>query len=285
MKVFLSWSGELSKSIALELREWLPQVIQGLKPWLSSEDIAKGSRWSGKIAEELAHSKTAVFCLTQENTMEPWLNFEAGAVSNTEWKTNVCTYLFDLKPTDFTGPLTQFQATVCTKDDTFRLVTTLNTAQGEGALEEKRLEKSFNKFWPDLENRLEEIRNTTQSAKPKKAKRSIEDMVEETLNRVREIQKQSDASEFKPLWASDPISKTPGRYVIEGLPPNTVWTSLGQHDLNRLSALDILVTDKSGQPQLPLEDAPRFVKHAKVLSKAAAYASRKPAAPKTTKPK
>ena len=59
---------------------------------------------------------------------KPWLNFEAGAVSNTEWSSKVCTYLFGIKPADITGPLTQFQHTNCTKDDTLLLVSIINTA-------------------------------------------------------------------------------------------------------------------------------------------------------------
>ena len=192
MKVFLSWSGELSKSIAHELGEWLPQVIQGIKPWLSFKDIAKGSRWSLNIQKELAVSKAAVFCVTPDNPNEPWLNFEAGAVSNTEWSSKVCTYLFGIKPADITGPLTQFQHTNCTKDDTLLLVKTLNTAQGEGALEDKVLERSFTKFWPDLEGALNDIGTSTKQ--PAASKRSVVDMVEETLNIARELQKRDAAS-------------------------------------------------------------------------------------------
>ena len=82
MKVFLSWSGQLSKRVAEELRQWLPNVIQALEPWLSSEDIGKGSRWSSHVTSELAASKAGIICVTPDNHNAPWLNFEAGAISN-----------------------------------------------------------------------------------------------------------------------------------------------------------------------------------------------------------
>ena len=98
MKVFISWSGQRSHYIADSLRGWLPRVIQSLRPWMSDEDIAAGSRWLPEIAKELSDARVGVLCITPENQSSPWLLFEAGALSKTLDQTFVCPLLFDMRP-------------------------------------------------------------------------------------------------------------------------------------------------------------------------------------------
>ena len=53
MKVFISFSGERSLAVAKALRDWLPKVLQAVKPWLSATDMDKGTRWQTEIPKEL----------------------------------------------------------------------------------------------------------------------------------------------------------------------------------------------------------------------------------------
>lgn len=187
MKVFLSWSGDASRRVAEALREWLPNVVQAIEPWMSAEDIEKGARWSSDIAAELAKTKAGVVCVTASNQDAPWLNFEAGALSKTVDKAMVCPYLVGLRPTDLKGPLVQFQAAEATQGDTRKLLATLNRALGEDALSDKQLGKAFDIWWPELHQALTTIGSTAPSQTPTRPEREL---LEEILGIVREQVKQ-----------------------------------------------------------------------------------------------
>ena len=83
MGVFISWSGKNTKSyrVAVTLRDWLQQVVQGCSPWVSTQDIDAGERWGTELFTQLDKHSVGIICVTKENQAEPWLNFEAGALS------------------------------------------------------------------------------------------------------------------------------------------------------------------------------------------------------------
>lgn len=188
MKVFISWSGPRSKAVAQALHAWLPDVMQAIKPWISSEDIRKGKRWSLTLAQELENTHIGVICLTPENLREPWLLFEAGALSKLHKDAYVCTYLIDLLHTAVTGPLAEFQHTLATKEDTHQLIKTINAAMAEdqGQLTEVLLERAFQRLWPELQQKLEAL---PRPEEPEAPPRTSEDMLREILEIVRDLAK------------------------------------------------------------------------------------------------
>jgi hypothetical protein len=182
MKVFISWSGQRSAAVADALRYWLPKVIQALEPWMSADDVEKGTRWRSGIATELEQSSVGIICLTRENLDSTWIHFEAGALSKQQQNTYVCTLLFDLEPTDVREPLAQFQATRARKDDVRKLISTINNTLGDEKLPESELSEIFEVWWPKLEERLANIGELTTSAAPIRADREL---LEEILEIVR----------------------------------------------------------------------------------------------------
>ena len=63
MKVFISQSGPRSKAAASALRQWLPDVIQSIEPWMSAEDIDAGARWNSELTNKLAETRCGIICL------------------------------------------------------------------------------------------------------------------------------------------------------------------------------------------------------------------------------
>jgi hypothetical protein len=53
MQVFISWSGEPSRSIARALDPWLERVVQQVDAWIFTGDISSGARWNEKVAKPL----------------------------------------------------------------------------------------------------------------------------------------------------------------------------------------------------------------------------------------
>ena len=166
MKVFISWSGEVSHRVAVILRDWLPAVIQSIEPYVSSEDIDKGTRWSTDIAAELHASTYGLICLTKNNVAAPWINFEAGALGKSIDKSRVSPFLFRLKRSEVEGPLLQFQSTVLEKEDIHKLLKSINAACGSEGLEDARLAKSLDVWWPQLEQQLNAISEPHEAPEP-----------------------------------------------------------------------------------------------------------------------
>jgi hypothetical protein len=183
-KVFISWSGDLSKKLAEEVRLWLPGVLQFVKPYFTPNDIEKGTRWSTEIASELESSNAGIICLTKDNINKPWILFEAGALSKNFGKANVCTILFNLDSADFTGPLTSFQATKFDKTDFKKLLTTINNTGGESKLESTVLNDVFEMWWPKLETKIKTILDSHVNQEENNL-RSEREILEEVLELTR----------------------------------------------------------------------------------------------------
>ncbi|GEM_PF-2679523 len=202
MKIFISWSGERSRQTAEALKQWLKLVIQTLEPWISM-DMKKGKRWSPEIAGQLETAKMGIICLNSGNLEEPWILFEAGALAKIV-QSNVCTFLLDIQPTDVKEPLSQFQHTIFEKEDIWKLVSDINNVAkdtGATSLDDETLRKTFNTFWPELEERLKKIISSIHV--PKKITRKDREILEEVLEVVRRIEKSPQKGTMRTFYTMD----------------------------------------------------------------------------------
>ena len=148
MKLFISWSGEFSRKVAERLSIWIQIIIQTVDVFYSPEDIEKGENWGNRLSEELEQSNFGIICLTPENVLAPWINFEAGALSKAT-DSRVSAVMLGISPSDIKGPLARLQNTACTREDFFRLFQSINNSSDK-PLKPDVLKNAFDNSWERL---------------------------------------------------------------------------------------------------------------------------------------
>lgn len=186
MKVFISWSGPASRIVASALYEWLPVMIQRVRPWMSAEAIHAGQRWASEVSAELEASDFGIICITPINLGSPWLNFEAGALGKVATRSRVVPYLLDMEKSDVDGPLTQFQMVLSDEEGTYKMLQSVNAAvDDESRLSAERLRQQFEAFWPKIDERLDDARKALADDGQQQVTRSELEILNELLELAR----------------------------------------------------------------------------------------------------
>lgn len=190
MKVFIAWSGDQSKQIAEAIHWWLPHVLSFAQPYFSPVSI--GKIWNVEISRELGQSKIGIIAMTAEGLTSPWIMFEAGAIARViEQGGLVCPILFNIKTTELVGPLSHFNSIEFKQKEVRELVAAINKAVPEEAREPSFVDEAFNKWWPDLEQKVQAILAAARlPSVPARTDRDLlEDAVENTRAILREFEK------------------------------------------------------------------------------------------------
>jgi hypothetical protein len=192
MGVFLCWSGERSRShqIAKILKDRIPEILQTAETFLSAVDIPPGTQWMHQLRQALYRNSFGILCITPENKDNPWMHFEAGALWRTEENRRVCPLLYDIHPTDITGPLSQLQSKELNRRGFLEIIKEVNQYGASTKIDESVLTKTFDRVWPDVENDLSKV---TKRNLPN-PRRDQRDMVKEILMIVRSIQTEEQRS-------------------------------------------------------------------------------------------
>lgn len=188
MKIFISWSGDLSEAIAAELRSWLKKVVQSAEPWVSSKDLRLGDRWFSELGVKLNEMDFGIFCLTPGHTEAPWLLFEAGAIGKAVDRARVIPLLFGIEVSQITTPLSLFQLAKGDRQGIKDLVNLINkSAAPERQVDAADLDDIFELWWPKLECKVREILASSPEPTPKK--RETDDILEELVATVRSLER------------------------------------------------------------------------------------------------
>ena len=177
LKVFISWSGDRSKLVANALNDWLPEIIEVISPWVSTQHIDAGTRWSSEIDQQLKDTHFGIVCLTRENLQSPWILFESGALAKAVEVARVVPYLLGVPGADVNPPLGHFNYVTADRKGTLDLLRSLNTACGT-KYQEARLQKRFTTWWPELEKKLAAIpKEKNENGEPRHERELLEELI------------------------------------------------------------------------------------------------------------
>jgi len=182
--IFISWSGDRSKHIAQALKDWLKKVFRKaeLELFISTE-IEVGTLWSQRISQSLEKADYGILCLTEENLNEPWILFEAGALSKMADRGRVIPYLLyrDLSP--LKDPLARFHAVNANKDGTWELVSDLCKLLELPASDSDTIKETFDELmWEKLRERLDATPSPREIPTSERSNRAI---LEEIMEHIR----------------------------------------------------------------------------------------------------
>jgi hypothetical protein len=195
VSIFISWSGEPSRSYAAILAEWIPFVVPGASVFFSPS-IEPGARSFRAIEKALEGCTYGIVCLTRTNLGSPWLNFEAGAMANAlrviaeeSDQPPVVPLLFGgLTTADVQTPLSIFfQMRYPDRGSIQDIVRGINKSLGERSQLPHVLDKLFEALWPECEDKIAAV--NVDDASQAKPKRDVIDIVGEILDIVRAQQR------------------------------------------------------------------------------------------------
>ena len=179
MKIFLSWSGDYSRSVAELFASWIPCVLQQVDVFMSTNAIEAGDRWNDVISAALGEIDFGIIFITDENKEKPWLLFEAGALAKNIDKSKVVPILIDAKEIDLSkSPLFGFQYKDMTKEGVFGLMRSVYQSIDAPIIDRPTLSKCLEKWWPELKAAYDKI----EPPKPSKEKPKLSE--DERLARI-----------------------------------------------------------------------------------------------------
>jgi hypothetical protein len=156
--VFVSWSQPAAAEIARHLKPFLEDVL-GTATIFMSQAMEAGTRWSMEIPQRLESCNAGLVLVTPENRREPWLHFEAGALSKQIDESRVVPLLCGgASVGDIQGtPLSLFQAANLNHDEFIAICVSFGHAFGTP---EDTVRRRFDKSWPELEQEVSNVEVT-----------------------------------------------------------------------------------------------------------------------------
>lgn len=169
MNVFISWSQDISETIAQLLKKKFEYFFNGeIKFWVSSLDITAGNFFSTEIINALKDSDMGIVCLDKSNYRQSWLYFEAGFIYGNNYKNGtrstpiIFPFIFDNTRIDLLGetPFGELQLKYYNKNNIKDMLNSINERYYEKYGKYIVATQFFNERFDSIWNTLDENVNT-----------------------------------------------------------------------------------------------------------------------------
>lgn len=162
MRVFISWSQDKEKSIALVLKQTFELFFNAeIEFWVSSVDIKAGMTSVSEIINSLKESDMSIVCLDKSNFTKNWLYFETGFIYGKNYTPEsdlsiVYPLIFDnTKIEDFANtPFKELQLKYFDEDITYNMLDTINELfsrkENRYCVNKKVFDNRFKSMWHKL---------------------------------------------------------------------------------------------------------------------------------------
>lgn len=158
MKIFISWSGELGRNIAIIIKNWLPQINKEFNTFSSDEDIEKGSNWLNTIQKQLDETNFMINIITKDALKSKWQFYEFGTLYNNIGHSNIVSIIVDVNPNELPIPYSSLFLCDFSKPTFHKLVKKLNN-ESPIPISDKKIESKFKEYWPYLNNKYNKLIN------------------------------------------------------------------------------------------------------------------------------
>ncbi len=251
MKVFVGWSGDLSRKVASILHKYLPLIDREFGVFVSEHDIESGARWGRELASRLDESNFGILCLSQDNLNESWILFEAGALTK-HVEGHACGLLLGgLRPANIGGPLAQFQHRSFDETGLRTLLNDMN-AKLDPPLAVDQLRTLFDTFWPIMKAEYDTAVTETGQTQVPETQRPDRELLEEVLRLMRGLVKsgtqeyriEADYSGVNPVIHLLSLGNGPAKLLVDMYDYEKVGDQVAADGLARLTPHNARVLDE-----------------------------------------
>lgn len=157
MRIFLSWSKEESKKYATIFKTELNILFPKAELFLSDQDISMGSNSISEIFKNLSKVDYGLIFITSSNKNEAWLNFEAGAISNSIGENKVIPIAFSgIKIGELISPIANFQGFDFAEDKFKKAMRDINESFEE-PMSSNTFERLLGTSWENITSEVIEV--------------------------------------------------------------------------------------------------------------------------------